>query len=81
MRSTAIIRSSGVRNQAVCGESGKKNLEEGIHTVSGSSSGKKRSIYQKRIETIKVMMPVIIMSLRYAIRPSTSTHYKSSAWY
>ena len=27
MRSTAMIRSSGVRNHAVCGESGKANLE------------------------------------------------------
>jgi hypothetical protein len=49
----------------VCGESGKKNLDRASTEVSSSSADKSRSIYQKRIETKKVMTPVIIISLRY----------------
>ncbi len=41
-----MMRSSGVRNQAVCGESGKKN--------------------QKTTETMSVIRPVKIISLRIA---------------
>ena len=57
-----MARSSGVKNHAVVGESGKKNL---IHDACIRSRCKrvKTRTYQNTTETIRVIKPVMIMSL------------------
>jgi hypothetical protein len=62
MRRTAVARSAGVRNHAVVGESGKRNLmnmmkNEKLHPAM------LKMAYQNAIAVRSVKIPVIIMSL------------------
>ena len=55
----AAMRSSGVRNHASVGESGKKNLTE-IKICQNERDG---CAHQNRTEVKRVMMPVMIINL------------------
>ena len=64
IRSTAMIRSSGVRKRAVAGESGKKNLRNGgAHVNFSTQIGDTlcRGAHQNSTDTMRVMMPVMVM--------------------
>ena len=59
---TANRRSSGDKNHAVAGESGKKNLESPMY-FSIYVCVERISCYQNKTEVINVIIPVIIISL------------------
>ena len=60
IRFTAMTRSSGVKNHAFVGESGKKNLQVNINNEM-SFDGKVRA-YQYITEVTSVIAPVIIIN-------------------
>lgn len=64
MRCTAAMRSSGVRNHAFVGESGKKSLTAGMDDdVGGRKGARLGDAYQKRSEVSRVIIPVMIINL------------------
>lgn len=67
MRLTAIARSSGVKNQAFVGESGKKNLSGYKRLATDTKSI--AAIHQYAKETTKVREPVIIISHCHGAKP------------
>jgi hypothetical protein len=60
--STALMRSSGVKNHAVVGESGKRNLRSYDITYQQRLRTQNRRCYQKAVAVMSVMVPVIIIS-------------------